>query len=99
MEVECFGRMGVRPACKWPGRCTIDDLIIHFSLGLIPRLSQIKGWSTGLEGVRHPSDQEMREKEEGKEVRVQTAELSQDAAPSTKRKELDSLRPESQYHQ
>lgn len=83
MEVESLGRTGVRAACKWLGRCTIDDLIIHFSLGLIPQLSQIKGWGTGLEGVRHPSDREMRENEEEKEVRVHTAELSQDVAPES----------------
>lgn len=80
------------------GLRTIDDLIIRFSLGLIPRLSQIKGGGTGLERIRHPSDQEMSETEEGKEVRVQTAELSQDAAPSTKRKEWTSLGSKSQHH-
>lgn len=78
------------------GICTVDDLIIHFSLGIISLLSQIKGSGLWVEGNKTPSDQEVRKKKTV--TRVQTAKLSQDKASTAKGKEQDSIGSKSQHH-
>lgn len=78
------------------GICTVDDLIIHFSLGIISWFSHNRGSGLWAEGNKTPSDQEVQRKKTV--TRVQTAKLSQNKASTAKGKEQDSLGSKSQHH-
>lgn len=61
--------VGARASCEWLGLRAIHDLIIHFSLGLIPRLSPIKGpgyWTGGKKAFIRPGSERERERERNK---------------------------------
>lgn len=74
----------MRASCKRLGFHTIDDLIIHFSLGLIPQLSQIEGSGHWAGGNKASITQRCEAERRQKEIRVLFMHRSGATAASVK---------------